>query len=320
MTWARGGALVALTVLVAGTTACEGKGFPLKRRGAGSSGPVDSLSLLRTENEYLRAATAERDTLLLQVRETQQFIDSVDVDVTRMAGADTSISVQVQTEHGDPQAAMRATMRRRLVGISDRIARSEAQAKFRAERLRELASKNEALATRVAEMDSAVARFKEITQAQQTRIDELVQRVDSLSKENATLLAERGVLADSVRQLVAQGDSVFYITGTRDQLKRAGVIAEAGGTKLPLFGTVGRTIVPARMQNEQGFAVIDRRHDLTITLPEATHAYRIISAHDPSLLEPAQPNNPVVHGVVHIRDPQRFWAQSRFLVLVDEGK
>jgi cell division protein FtsB len=319
MSWRRATALATVVVTV-GAAACDGKGFPLKRRGAGSTGPVDSLALLRTENEYLRVASAERDTLLLQVRETQQFIDSVDVDVTRLAGADTSISVQVQTEGRDPQAQMRATMRRRLLGISDRIARSEAQARYRAERLRVLASKNEALGARVAELDSAVARFKEITQAQQTRIEELVQRVDSLSRENATLVAERGMLADSVQRLVARGDSVFVVAGTRAELLKAGVVAQEGGTKLPLFGSVGRALVPARAQNETPFSVLDRRRDLTIPLPQAGHAYRIVSAHDPALLEPAQPNNPVVRGAVHIRDPQRFWSQSRFLVLVDEGR
>ena len=127
-----------------------------------------------------------------------------------------------------------------------------------------------------------------------------------------------GTMVPAADFALAQGDSVFYITGTRDQLKRAGVISETGGTKLPLLGTIGRTIVPARMQNEKGFAVIDRRRDLAIALPESTHAYRIVSAHDPALLEPAQPNNPVVRGTLHIRDPQRFWSQSRFLVLVDE--
>jgi cell division protein FtsB len=308
--------LAVVTSAATTLAACDSKDFPLKRRGAVSA--VDSMVLLRAENEYLRAATAERDTLLLQVRETQEFIDSIDVDVTRLAGADTSISVQVRMESSDPQAMMRETMRRRLLSVAERIARSEAQARERAERLRKLAVRNEVLAARVVELDSSVARFRGITQAQQQRIDDLVQRVDSLSQENATLVAERGVLADSVRQLVARGDSVFAVAGTREELLRSGVITEEGGTKLPLFGTVGRTLLPSRTQSAQSFALLDRRHDLSITLPHAGRAYRILSSHDPALLDPAQPNDPLVRGTLRIRDPERFWGQSRYLVLVED--
>ena len=75
-------ALSRLTLLVgvaAGAAACDARDSVRRLVGADASrAAVDSLIALRNEVEYLRAASAERDTLLQQVRETQDFIDSVD--------------------------------------------------------------------------------------------------------------------------------------------------------------------------------------------------------------------------------------------------
>jgi hypothetical protein len=96
------------------------------------------------------------------------------------------------------------------------------------------------------------------------------------------------------------------------------VVVEEGGTKVPLLGRLNAVIVPARAPRERLFAVLDRRRDVTIPLPDGGRPYRIVSPHDPALLEPAQPGNPVVRGTLRIADPVRFWAGSRYLVLVEE--
>jgi len=276
----------------------------------------DSLQALRAEVEYLRAASAERDTLLQQVRETQDFIDSVDVDLAQLAGPD-SVSVVPQGEGGDSALSMREIVRRRLQRVSDRLARSDSTARARAERLRELGQRNAVLESRVAELDSSVARFREIVEGQRGQIASLIARVDTLERANAALVAERGVLTDSVTRLVARADSVYVVAASRQELLRLGVAVEEGGAKLPLFGRVSTALVPAQVQRPAAFLVLDRRRDRVITLPNTGRAYRIISAHDPALLDPAQPGDPVVKGAVRIADPERFWAQSRYLVLVE---
>ena len=168
------------------------------------------------------------------------------------------------------------------------------------------------------ELDSAVSHFREIVQGQQERIASLLARVDTLERANAQLLAERGVLTDSVQRLVARADSVFVIAAPRQELLRLGVVVEEGGTRVPLLGRLNTVIVPARAPRDHLFAVLDRRHDVVIPLPNAGRAYRIVSSHDPALLDPAQPGNPVVRGTLRIGDPERFWAASRYLVLVEE--
>ncbi len=280
--------------------------------------PSDSLAALRTEVEYLRAATAERDTLLQQVRETQDFIDSIDVSLARLAPDSAASVPRVPGESVDSELSVRELMRRRIERVAERLARSEAEARQRADRIRALARENSALSARVAELDSTVARFKEIVQAQQGQIETLLARVDTLERANAALVAERGVLSDSVHRLNAKADSVFVIAAPRAELLRLGVVTEEGGARLPLLGRVSAALVPAAVQHERSFAVLDRRRDRTIPLPDPGRTYRIISAHDPAALDPAQPGNPVVRGLVRVGDPDRFWGQSRYLVLVEE--
>jgi hypothetical protein len=286
--------------------------------GGGSAAPVDSLVALRTEVEYLRAASAERDTLLQQVRETQDFIDSVDTDLAHLAGPDSLSVPRLAAEGIDSGISVRELMRRRIQAAADRLARSESEARERAERLRALARDNQALEARVAELDSSVQRFREIVQGQQAQIATLMARVDTLEQANAQLVSERGVLTDSVQRLVARADSVFVIAAPRQELLRLGVVVEEGGTRVPLLGRLNTVIVPARSPRAGAFAVLDRRRDVVIPLPDPNRSYRIVSSHDPALLEPAQPGNPIVRGALRIADPDRFWAASRYLVLVEE--
>lgn len=315
-------ALVAVVAVASGAS-LAGCGRDAARRLVGAVGGStrgDSLEALRAEVELLRAASAERDTLLQQVRETQDFIDSVDTDLAHLAGPDSLSVPRVGGggEGADTSLSVREVMRRRLQVVAERLARSDSQARERAERVRVLAGRNAALEARVAELDSSVARFREIVQGQQAQIASLVARVDTLERANAQLVAERGALTDSVTRLVARADSVFVVAAPRQELLRLGVVVEEGGTKVPLLGRLNAVIVPARAQHERLFAVLDRRRDVVIPLPNATRPYRIVSSHDPALLEPAQPGNPVVRGALRIADPERFWAGSRFLVLVEE--
>ncbi len=310
---------VALGALLVAAAACGARDATRRLLvGENAAATADSLARLRTEVEYLRAASAERDTLLQQVRETQDFIDSVDTDLERLAGPDSLSTPRVSSETLDTGLSTRELMRQRLQAVAERIARNDREAHERAARIRVLAGRTRALETQVAGLDSAVARFRGIVRGQQEQIASLVARVDTLERANAQLLAERGALTDSVQRLVAQADSVFVIAASRAELLRAGVVTEAGGTRLPIFGRVSAAIVPARVQRAEAFTVLDRRRDVEIRLPNDARAYRIVSSHDPAWLAPSQPGNPVVRGVLRIGDPAKFWAGSRFLVLVEE--
>ena len=64
------------------------------------------------------------------------------------------------------------------------------------------------------------------------------------------------------------------------------------------------------------FTAIDKRQVTTIPLPDSTKAYRIASRQDVGALSTPPDDGGNVRGAVRIAEPVRFWAGSKFLILV----
>jgi len=88
------------------------------------------------------------------------------------------------------------------------------------------------------------------------------------------------------------------------------VLTEEGG----ILG-FGKSLAPSRAMARNVFTRIDRLRDSVIALPEARE-YRIISRHDPGLVDVEVRR--AVGGTMHIKDPERFWSASSWLIVVYE--
>ena len=278
--------------------------------GAGDARP-DSLRVLETELARLRAIAAEKDTLLLDVQETQLFIDDIDRALTQLARPE-SARVAEYEERALSADDIRTEIRRKVEAIAVRIAESEARAQERADRIQR--ARRTAEGEELAELRRSIERFGEITRAQQERIVELTTRLHELEAANAELTIDRDRLFDSVATLTQRSSQAYYIAGTRDQLLRAGVVTLEGGVRLP-GGRRGRSLRPAPTLRVDAYTPLDRLRDSTIALPDAGAEYEIVSAHDPAFLDSLD-GRPSLRGTLRIADPERFWAQSRFLILV----
>ena len=98
-----------------------------------------------------------------------------------------------------------------------------------------------------------------------------------------------------------------------------GIITQEGGSRvLFIFGRAGQTLVPNRQLDPSEFLVVNKREVTEITLPDSTRPYRIASRQDLTALEtPPAPNGKFVGHVIKIADPERFWATSKFLIIVE---
>jgi hypothetical protein len=100
------------------------------------------------------------------------------------------------------------------------------------------------------------------------------------------------------------------VVGTREELLRSGVLTEEGG----VFSRLGRTLTPSRRVARTVFTRIDKEHDTVLPLPPG-RSYRIISQHDAEYVEfpdDSEDGEPQMR----IRDPERFWAASDYLIIV----
>ena len=158
-----------------------------------------------------------------------------------------------------------------------------------------------------ATLDSTVGNMLTVIAGQKTTIDLLTDRVDALTEENVAL-----------KDSLATG---YYVIGTRDELKKKGILTEQGGGRvLFILWRTGKTLQPARNLDPRLFTAIDTRQVTQIPLPSARGEYRVASLQDLSYVAEENKDN-TFSGVpsLTITSPVDFWRSSKFLVIIREG-
>jgi hypothetical protein len=84
-----------------------------------------------------------------------------------------------------------------------------------------------------------------------------------------------------------------------------------------MFGR-GKTIVPGRTLDPSHFTVLSKARDKQIMLPNAAKEYRIVSRQALEFTDLARPRDATVKGTLTITDSERFWAPSKYLILVEK--
>ena len=331
----RAAGALCLVLVVCVTSGCDRSlDFARDRLARRSRVTIDSLAaqnaVLRQQMRVYERISAEKDTLLREVRDAHILIEAVAQQLRQMDGisaaesdglpsSDSASSARAIAESGevDVEAAgeipggtgsYRDAMLRKLEGVRRRLADVEDSSRVRGERLLEAVRDNERLRTQVEEHLRTIEGQKEVIATYLVRIAELETQVTALADSTRRLTEENEVLADSLRRVTSRANAAWYVIGTREQLVRAGVLAEEGG----ILG-FGRSLAPSRAMARNVFTRIDRLRDTVIALPEARE-YRIVSRHDPRLT--AIDASRTLGGTLRIRDPDRFWSASGWLIVV----
>lgn len=268
--------------------------------------------------------SAEKDSLLRDVLETSQFLSEVNVDLARVRGA--NVGKPVQGKPGDLEsnltpAQQRAAIKAKIEEFTTRLNATESRLAASRARVQELASANSALAAQLVAYDSTISAFKTLITSQRVEIASLTEQLSTLQRENVRLRQEKVELADEKTALTADKDAltveknrVYYVAGSADELLKAGIVEKAGG-----FLGFGRTMVPTREAPTTGFTALDRTTALEIAFPRGDKLYRIVSRQDVSALSTApSKDGRFGGGAIRISDPEKFWAASKFLILVEQ--
>jgi hypothetical protein len=300
-----------------------------------SRATIDSLasqnaSLQRQMVMYERIS-AEKDTLLREVRDAHILIEAVAEQLRRMDGSPGELESMDSTTMamGGPDSLVAAAgevgvdpvgeipagpgtyrdaMLRKLETVRRRLADVEDSSRVRGERLLEAAKDNDRLRAEVEEHLRTIEGQKDLIATYLVRIAELETQVTALTDSTRKLTEANEILADSLRRITSRANTAWYVVGSRDQLVRAGVLTEEGG----ILG-FGKSLAPSRAMARNVFTRIDRLRDTLIALPEAKE-YRIVSRHDPGLVSVTVDRS--LGGTLRIKDPERFWSASGWLIIV----
>ena len=233
------------------------------------------------------------------------LISEIDRDLSK---ARVNVKDDRKSESGIENASDRlALVQKKVNVVLARLSASEA----RIRRLREdsvaRTMLNATQAAQIAAYEKSIADMRLSVENQSREIAALTMQVDSMGRENVALTARNNAMT-------AHEDSVFVAIGTEKELTEKGVIRREGGTLLA-FGR-GKTIVPARSFELEDFQVMSKSRDLTIQLPQTDKEYRVVSRQNLEYTDSVNRNNTLVKGALTVTDPEKFWAPSKYLILV----
>ena len=291
MTMSRPALLLSATALL--LAACE----PSREQARADSARAAAAA---EQSRLARQLAAQKDSLTRIVLEADDFIMRIDSAVSSVRG----VSRRERGERLDPLAQQIQNRRDVMARVSALVAR----ARTTAQQLAAAQQLNTDLRAQIESDQKMIADLNTTIQRQSENIGTLSMRVDSLS-------AVTVALGDSIeRMAVAQGRA-YYVIGRADDLEKRGIIVREGGANL-LIRRVGRTMQTARSLDPSAFTPIDARRVREITVPDSTRKYTVVSRQSLDAAEVASRDRSSFRGNLRIAQPDRFWAQSRFLVIV----
>ncbi len=273
---------------------------------------------LEKQLEQVKLISAEKDSLLKDVMTTSQFIADINGELSRVRTANAGKPTKGgagELENPSP-AEQRALMLNRIKEITDRVNEAESRLAASRQRVATISGDNASLKLQLAQFDSTITAFKAIIENQKAEIASLSQQVSALQGENvqlkgekAVLTTEKEVLTSEKTALTVERNTVYYVIGTKDELRKKGIIVRRGG----LLG-IGATDLPATTLNPADFTAVDKTVMAEIPLPKADRSYRVLSRQDLGATE--QPAKGGYKATIKITNADQFWGSSKFLIIV----
>ena len=283
----------------------------------------------------LEALAVERDSLLAQVADNARLMSEIGLELARVQ-ADPFAATGPR--EGPLEVLTPDSIRAGIGALADRILETEGRLAESQRRIQALVTDSTVRRAQVVDLEQMVESFRATIENQKRTIASLTERVGALERANARLEAEKAALArertalaeqaamlaeqntslaEAVSELSERENTAFYVIGTKEELIQRGIVTEVGGSRTFLIlGRRGQTLVPARDLDVSQFTAIDRRYLTEIALPDPERSYRIITRQDLSALAAPADTDGTVRGAVVIADPARFWANQKFLIIV----
>ena len=316
--------LLALVLPVALFTACDrGTSIPGSPSDTGialarSGRAKDSLILVKDSILAERQRQLSLQSQIIGDATTSaRLVAEIERDLSRVRSLRVPAGDTAQIESAIQNTSTQlATVQKKVTALINRLNASEA----RLQRIRNdsasHATNDAATMQQLREHEQAIAELRTTVEQQRTEIAMLEQKVDSVVRANVVLVSQRDSVIVVANTFAAREDSVFVVIGNERDLTLKGLVRREGGTLL-MFGR-GKTLVPGRTLDQTHFTVLSKARDKQIMLPSSDKEYRIISRQALEFTDLAKPRDAIVKGTLTITDSERFWAPSKYLILVEK--
>jgi hypothetical protein len=260
--------------------------------------------------DSLQAAASERDRLVQEMAQNARMLSDISLDLSKV-----QVRAKLDVSGESPGQAARDSVVQKVRYIATRLNQTESQLRQSERRLRSLTTVSDSLRTT---LQATIANYDTIVASQRDQLMSFAAALDTLRGQNTALAATNLALTDTVNDLSLRENTVYYVIGTKDELSRRGIVQETGGSRfLFIFWKSGKSLQPARALDPSAFTAIDKRQVRSIQLPDSSKTYRIASRQDLSSLATPPDGDGKIHGSVQIATPERFWAASKYLIIVE---
>ena len=246
----------------------------------------------------------DRDNLGTAVAEYASMVNDLD-SVLRTPSARSGKPGDVLDDRQRRRDILRRAreLRHSLDSLGDRIQQLETEA-------RKLGASNQSRLADIAALRATVTQLNEMSDRQRTEIERLGLQYDSLSQVSQAYKRSAVNLEATLTEKVEQQESVFVAVGSEKDLTQKGVIRKRGG----IIG-MGSTITPNLPFKQALFKPLRMSTDTVIQLPNPSATYRVVTSQNA-----AGAGGAALHrltGKLVIHDPNVFWRDSRYLIIVE---
>jgi DNA repair exonuclease SbcCD ATPase subunit len=260
----------------------------------------------------------QKDSLVADVLTATQMVTEINADLARVKGLGVS-----PVSSGERATTGRAEERAQLLGkireVITRLDAAEKQIEEQKERVGTVTAERRRLQTQLTAFQKTIEDLRSTAQQQEAMITDqreqirtLAGRVDTLNLQTEQLTVARAALTDTLTAVVDESNTVYYAVGTKDELVERGILVSEG-SKFLIFGS--KTLQPARELRPEQFQKLDKRYDTTLTVPEPSETYKIVTRQNPQFLASTVTSDGKVRGDLQVSSPD-FWTGGRFLILV----
>lgn len=273
---------------------------------------ADSTALAASAQQTALAAqlSAQKDSLTRVVLQADDFIIHLDSSVSAVKGMPKSKRSDTALDPIARQIENRKLVMARVDALVERARATSAQ-------LASARKSNTALHAQIASDSTLIAGLNVTIQRQNATIATLSARIDSLNTATQQLATSLKETKATLVTVETERHKVYYVVGREDDLVKAGVIVREGGANL-IFAHPGRTLQIARTPSIDAFTPVDEREMQTIAMPDSTRRYRVVSRQSLDNAVVTERDRDSFRGNLKIADASRFWAPSRYLVLVEQ--
>jgi predicted nucleic acid-binding Zn-ribbon protein len=277
--------------------------------------PADSSQYFRTQVEQLTTVAAAKDSLVRDLAETTKLVADINTEIFKVSRAKKGNEPVVGGEGITTND--RAIVLKRVQDLTARLASNESRLAASQKRLRQLTGESDSLKRTFADFQATIDGLQATLESQKNTIATMEADLTGAKQQVASLTEEKTVLTDTVSSLTTRENTVYYVIGTRKELKDKGIITEEGGTRFLIFTRTGEVLKPAPNLDPAAFTAVDRRTVTEIKLPDPAKEYQLVTMQNIAYSNIPLDAKGRMKGSLQITSPERFWGTSKFLILVE---